>query len=156
MARAQRPLKRSAMLDCSRMDLLARTLAWIQWHHLGLAVLVWVVLTVGSLALVARIVVRLPEDYFAREPEARTRWTARRIVRNLVGLVIISIGLALSVPGVPGQGLLTILVGLFLVDFPRRRQLERLLARRSGVLPALNSLRARFGRPPLLPPGDSA
>jgi hypothetical protein len=144
------------MLDCSRMDLLTRTLAWIEWHHLGLAVLVWVVLTAGSLALVARIVVRLPEDYFVRESAARTRWTARRIVRNLVGLVIISVGLALSVPGVPGQGLLTILVGLFLVDFPRRRELERALARRAGVLPALNSLRARFGRPPLRPPADSA
>jgi hypothetical protein len=154
MARARRPLERSAILDSSLMDLLARTLAWIEWHHLGLAVLVWVALTAGSVAIVARIVVRLPEDHFVREPAARTPWTARRIVRNLVGLVIIAIGLALSIPGVPGQGLLTILVGLFLVDFPRRRQLERALARRAGVIPALNSLRARFGRPPLRPPSD--
>jgi len=50
---------------------------------------------------------------------------------------------------------LTILVGLFLVDFPRRQQLERALARRAGVLPALNRLRARFNRAPLRPPSPS-
>jgi len=68
--------------------------------------------------------------------------------------VLIVVGAALSIPGVPGQGVLTILVGLFLVDFPRRQQLERALARRAGVLPALNRLRARFGRAPLRPPAQ--
>lgn len=140
------------MLDPEGMNHIAGVLAWIEWHHVGLAALVWVALTAGSLAVVARIVVRLPEDYFERPPEARRRWTARRIIRNLVGVVIVAVGLALSVPGVPGQGVLTVLVGLFLVDFPRRRQLERALASRPGVLPALNRLRARFGHPPLRPP----
>ena len=101
---------------------------------------------------VARIVVTLPEDYFERPPAARTLWTARRIVRNVVGVVLVVVGAALSVPGVPGQGVLTILVGLFLVDFPRRRQLERALVGRPGVLPALNRLRTRFKRRPLRPP----
>jgi hypothetical protein len=44
------------------------------------------------------------------------------------------------------------LVGVLLVDFPRRRRLEQALLRRPGVLPSLNRLRARFGRPPLRPP----
>jgi hypothetical protein len=53
---------------------------------------------------------------------------------------------------VPGQGVLTMLAGVFLVDFPQRRRLERALIRRPSVLPQLNRLRARFGRPPLHPP----
>jgi hypothetical protein len=134
------------------MDRVVGVLAGIEWHHVGLAALVWVGLTAGSLAVVTRIVVTLPEDYFERVSEARRRWTARRIVRNLAGVVIVAVGAALSLPGVPGQGVLTMLVGLFLVDFPRRRQIERALARRPGVLPALNRLRARFGHPPLRPP----
>jgi hypothetical protein len=127
-------------------------LGWIEWHHLVVAALLWVVLTAGSLAVVLRIALALPEDYFEAEQPRGPSWTARRVVRNAVGVVLIAVGAALSVPGVPGQGLLTILVGLFFVDFPRRRRLERALARRPGVLAALNRLRARFGRPPLRRP----
>jgi hypothetical protein len=58
----------------------------------------------------------------------------------------------LSIPGIPGQGVLTMLVGVLLLDFPQRQRLERALLGRPGVLPALNRLRARFGRPPLRPP----
>jgi hypothetical protein len=134
------------------MNRVAGMFAWIEWHHLGLAALVWVVLTAGSLGVVARVVVTLPEDYFERPLPARTLWTARRIVRNAVGAVLVVVGAALSLPGVPGQGVLTILVGLFLVDFPRRRQLERALVGRPGVLLALNRLRARCKRRPLRPP----
>jgi len=134
------------------MNRLGGMLAWIEWHHLGLAAVVWAVLTVGSLAVVARIVVVLPQDYFERAPTQRRPWTLRRMVRNGVGVVLVGVGAVLSLPGIPGQGLLTMLVGLFMVDFPRRRQLERMLARRRGVLLALNRLRARFGRSPLRPP----
>lgn len=136
------------------MNRLAGMLAWIEWHHLGLAALVWVALTVGSLAVVARVVVVLPEDYFERASTLRRPWTVRRFLRNGVGVALVGVGAVLSLPGVPGQGLLTVLVGLLLVDFPRRRQLERALARRRGVLPALNRLRARFGRAPLQPPSS--
>lgn len=124
----------------------------LSWQHVAVAALVWVVLTVGSLAVVLRIALSLPEDYFEADQGRRPPWTARRMVRNAMGIVLIAVGAALSIPGVPGQGVLTILVGLFLVDFPRRQQLERALGRRRGVLPALNRLRARFGRPALRPP----
>jgi hypothetical protein len=56
----------------------------------------------------------------------------------------------MSVPGVPGQGLLTILIGVMLLDFPGKRRLERWLLRRRGVLAAINKVRARYGRPPLV------
>ena len=134
------------------MNRLAGMLAWIDWHHLGLAAIVWAALTAGSLAVVARVVVVLPDDYFERAPTHHRPWTVRRIFRNVVGVTLVGLGAVLTLPGVPGQGLLTMLVGLFLVDFPQRGQLERALARRRGVLPALNQLRARFGRAPLRPP----
>jgi len=117
-----------------------------------LAAGVWLFLTVASLVLVLRVVLALPEDHFAAERPGGQRWTAGRVGRNLAGIVLIVVGAALSIPGVPGQGVLTILAGVFLVDFPQRRRLERALIRRPGVLPQLNRLRARFGRPPLQPP----
>jgi hypothetical protein len=130
----------------------ARALGAIDAGHVVLAVAVWVVLTAGSLAIVLRVVLALPADYFEREPEGRMPWTLARVARNLAGLLLIAVGGILSVPGIPGQGLLTMLVGVLLVDFPQRRKLERALLRRPGVLPTLNRLRGRFGRPPLLPP----
>lgn len=126
--------------------------AWLQWQHVVGAVLLWVVLTAGSFALVLRIVLALPEEYFEAEATPRRPWTAGRVARNAAGIVVIALGLVMSVPGVPGQGLLTILAGLLLVDFPGRRTLELALVRRAGLLPALNRLRARFGRQPLRPP----
>jgi hypothetical protein len=124
----------------------------IDGQDLALAAGIWVLLTAGSLAIVLRVVLALPADYFEQEPPAHGAWTAGRILRNLAGLLLIVAGALLSIPGIPGQGLLTILVGVVLVDFPHRRRLERALVSRGGLLPALNRLRARFGRPPLRPP----
>jgi hypothetical protein len=123
-------------------------------QHVVVAAAVWVLLTVASLAAVLRVVLALPVDYFEAAPTAPPRWTVRRLGRQLAGLVLIVVGALLSIPGVPGQGLLTMLAGVLLVDFPGRHRLERVLIARRGVLPTLNRLRARFGRPPLTPPAD--
>jgi hypothetical protein len=132
--------------------MLERVLARIAWEHLALAALAWALLTAGSLAVVLRVVLALPHDYFEADASPRTAWTAARVARNAAGILLIGVGTVLSLPGVPGQGVLTVLIGIVLVDFPRRQQLERALARRPGVLPALNRLRARFDRAPLRPP----
>ena len=121
-------------------------------RHVALAGSIWALLTAGSLAVVLRVVLALPEDYFTVEPPERAAWTVGRVARNVAGLGLILVGVVLSIPGVPGQGLLTVLVGVVLVDFPRRQRLERALAQRPGVLLALNRLRVRFGRLPLRPP----
>lgn len=108
-----------------------------------------------SLAAVTAVLVSLPPGYFRdhapavewpRTPALRWLW---RIAKNLLGLALVALGVLLSVPGVPGQGLLTILIGLILIDFPGKRGLERRLVARPVVLGAVNRLRARFGRPPM-------
>ena len=55
----------------------------------------------------------------------------------------------MALPGVPGQGLLTALIGLTLINFPGKTELERRLIGRPAVLRTVNRLRARFHRPPL-------
>ena len=57
-----------------------------------------------------------------------------------------------GVGGAIGQGLLTLLVGLLLMNFPGKYQLERWLVGRPGVLAALDWLRQRKGEPPFDPP----
>jgi hypothetical protein len=119
---------------------------------------VWVLATVATLAIVAAVVVTLPAGYFVTSrPPSRaaspSAGTLARVARNLLGLVLILVGALLALPGIPGQGILTVLIGLMLVDFPGRRRLERRLVAWPGVLNTLNRLRVRFGKPPLAPPG---
>jgi hypothetical protein len=73
-----------------------------------------------------------------------------RVLRNVVGLALIILGFLLSLPAVPGQGVLTMLVGLLLVDFPGKRRFERKLVARPGVLETMNRVRAWLRRPPLV------
>jgi len=124
-----------------------------------LGVGIWLAATALTVAVAAVIVVRLPPTYFSEDAATHAArlapWrSARALAQNALGLVLIAVGLVMSVPGIPGQGLLTVLIGLMLVDFPGRRRLERALARRRGLLAAMNRIRARFGHPPLLPPPD--
>lgn len=132
----------------------SRFVTWIGDHQ---ALLVWLgavslVLAVATVLLLPVVVVRLPADYFvaSRRDLAGRRgpllWV-EHVVRNLVGLVLIAAGLAMLL--LPGQGLLTILIGALLVDFPGKRRLERWLVGKPSVLGFLNRMRVRRGRPPL-------
>jgi hypothetical protein len=109
---------------------------------------------VGSLIAIPWILIRLPHDYFdERYPRTWLRdhhpilRFATHVLKNAAGVIFILGGLAMLV--LPGQGLLTIVIGLSLVDFPAKRVLERRLLSRPMVLQAINRLRQRFDRPPL-------
>lgn len=127
---------------------------WLQSHE---NLLGWMFgLSLASLVLTALLlpvfVVRLPEDYFlaTRQELAGRRGVVHWIARagkNLLGFVFVLAGLAMLL--LPGQGLLTLLIGLLLLDFPGKRAIERRLARRPKVLGFLNRIRARRGRGPL-------
>src|SRR5262245_8125400 len=69
--------------------------------------------------------------------------------KNLAGVVLILLGIVMSLPGVPGQGIITMIIGLTLVDFPGKRGLERRLLGRPFVFKAINRLRTRFGKEPM-------
>ena len=53
----------------------------------------------------------------------------------------------MSLPLVPGPGLVFILLGLSLLDFPGKRALQRRVVTRPFVLRVLNKTRTRFGPP---------
>ena len=72
--------------------------------------------------------------------------------KNLAGAVLVLAGLAMLV--LPGQGLLTIVVGLLFLDFPGKRSLELRLVRHPPVLRTINWLRATAHRPPLQMPDE--
>lgn len=134
---------------CDIPDSLGLTATSILWT-LGIGVL----LALVSIGFVTALVILLPANYFLERSE-RGLWVDRHpvvrwtliVLKNLLGVVLV-IGGVIMLFG-PGQGVLTILIGVMLLDFPGKRQLELKLVSRPRVLEAINKLRARFGRPPM-------
>jgi hypothetical protein len=108
-------------------------------------------------AATAWVFVNLPADYFVG-PKSPAFWSNRhpflrwfgRVGKNLLGGLLVIVGIILSIPGVPGQGILTILIGLMFVDLPGKRRLEQRLVQRPRILAVINNLRRRYGRPDLV------
>ena len=124
-------------------------------EHWTLLVIISGISFIASIVGSTMLLMSLPADYF------RTRKRVRRIknpvfriclssLKNLFGGLLVVAGVFLSLPGIPGQGILTILTGLVISDFPGKRRLERRLVRLPVVLSAANQIRSRFKRPPLV------
>ncbi len=129
----------------------------LTWTQVMLGALISIVTFAASIALVVFFLVWLPPTYFhpAHNREFMNRhYQAVRwfglVVKNLIGAIVVILGMIMALPGVPGQGLMTILVGLTLVDFPGKRKLEYKIISRPSVLRAVNRLRRKFSKPPLV------
>jgi hypothetical protein len=110
-----------------------------------------------SFAAIAIVMVKIPANYFSSHyvqdflPGSPwiVRWGAV-VAKNLLGVFLVGLGIILSLPGVPGQGILTILLGLIMLDIPGKRPLESWIIKRPSVLSAVNNFRARYSKPPLI------
>jgi hypothetical protein len=110
----------------------------------------------ASLLIIPWLVVRIPVDYFAEKKRHfvsfRDHHPVLRIIllvlKNLAGVVFIILGVGMLV--LPGQGLLTILLGIIFLNFPGKYRLERWFIRLRHVHRAVDWLRRRSGRKPLI------
>ena len=150
-----------ALLRCRAMDvLIAQAEALFTKDTLISLTIASVIFFIGTLIAIPFILVRLPAHYFdERHPRL---WMPDHhpvlrllglIVKNAVGAVFLAIGIALLF--LPGQGILTILLGISLMDFPGKRYCERKIVGQPTVLNAINALRAKYDKPPLTVIGDS-
>ena len=129
----------------------------VSWGYVLSGIGLFVVTFVVSIVVIAFLLVRLPTTFFL-DSHNRDLWIDQHpvlrwsgiVLKNLLGIGIIVVGVLLSLPGIPGQGILTILIGLVLIDFPGKRRMERAILRRPGIFDRVNRLRGRFGRPPLV------
>jgi hypothetical protein len=129
----------------------------ITWQSVTLAFLLFLITGAISLTIVSFIMIRIPADYFHKE-YCRDLWSDKHpavrffgvFAKNVLGIVLVALGIVMSIPGVPGQGILTILLGVMLLDFPGKRDLEHKLVSRPRVFKAINKLRHRFGKAGLI------
>jgi hypothetical protein len=122
-----------------------------------IGVIIFVITFAASLGIVSLVLVKLPATYFKKSHDrtflanrpAILRWLAIA-GKNFLGLALVALGIVLSLPGVPGQGMLTILLGIMLLDFPGKLRFEYWLVSRPKILHAINRLRHRFSKPELV------
>lgn len=138
-----------------------RLIEWViedlTWGGVFFAASLVIATVIGNVLVVGFLLVKLPPTYF-QDVHSRDFWVGRppflrltaRIGKNVLGAGLVAVGIILALPGVPGPGLLTILLGLILLDLPGKRGLERKIVGRPGILHAINRLRQRFGSPPLV------
>jgi len=129
----------------------------LTWGNVLLGALIFVASFLINLGIVSLILVKIPANHFSKKRKTKF-WhgprpalhAAKVIGKNILGVLLVALGIVLSLPGVPGQGLLTILLGIMLLDFPGRHRLEQKLLSRPTIVNGINRLRERFGKPPLV------
>ena len=121
----------------------------LRWVSIGSGIC----LLLGAIA-VPLIVIKLPQNAFANLKGAG--WLDKqpvavriplRLVKNILALALVVLGIAMLV--LPGQGILAILLGVMLGDFPGKLGLQQWLLGRPKVMNSLNWLRRTFKKPPL-------
>jgi hypothetical protein len=133
----------------------------LEWIGLSQTAAVWIAIVstgmlIAALIAVPLLIVRIPADYFAHPRRTGAVWHRKRPWFRWVWLVAKNaLGGALFVTGVlmlvlPGQGLLTLLFAVALLDFPGKFRLQRWVATRRGVIDSINWIRKKAGRDPLV------
>ena len=137
-------------------DLLSDFVLSLTWRKIIIGASIFLVSFFFNLCIVSLILVKLPADHFSKSRKTKF-WAGPRpaihaakvIGKNIAGVLLVALGIVLSLPGVPGQGLLTVLLGIMLLDFPGRHRLEQKLLSKPSIVNTINRLRERFGKPPL-------
>lgn len=135
--------------------LLATVQQYVSTETLVALTVLSIVFFVGSLIAIPFILVRLPADFFdirVPRPWMEDHHPVLRVmghlVKNVVGAIFLFAGFLMLF--LPGQGILTMLIGISMLDFPGKRKVEAKLIGQPAVLHALNGMREKFGKPPLI------
>lgn len=109
---------------------------------------------IGSLVVIPWILIRLPSDYF--DMRVPRHWMKDHhpvlriiglVIKNILGIVFLMAGFLMLF--LPGQGVLTMLIGISFMDFPNKRKLEARIVGQPALLKAINAMRQKFDKPPL-------
>ena len=114
------------------------------------------IIFVISLLSLPWLAARIPEDYFLHSKRNSTLWIANThpefrllfiLIKNLLGLILFAGGFLMLF--IPGQGLLTIFMGVVLMDYPKKFAVEKKLVTTPFILKGINWLRGKAKKPPL-------
>ena len=139
------------------MNLINSFMNWFSNHPevlIGLGIFS-ILIFIISIAGISWFVAQIPEDYFLSLKRKPSKWQEQKPIlrltilfgKNMLGFSLIIGGLLMLV--LPGQGLLTIVTGLLLINYPGKYKLEQKLVAMPSVFKALNWIRVKANKPPL-------
>lgn len=113
------------------------------------------IVLITSILLIPWIVTKIPSDYFTHPKRQKYLCCHQpKIVRylfiffkNILGVILVLGGVILLF--LPGQGILTIFLGLIIMDFPYKYKVETWIIKRPFVLKSINRLRKKVKQRPL-------
>jgi len=102
----------------------------------------------GTLLALPVLLIRIPEDYFLPSYRQRRRMGVTgflfHLIKNLLGIVFAVMGFIMLF--IPGQGLLTMIAGIWLMDLPGKRRAEFRLIRNRAVYRSIDYIRKKAGK----------
>lgn len=107
-----------------------------------------------TLIIIPLLITRLPTTYFLsdtrqlpsdRKPRFAFRLTLM-FLKNTIALLVLLAGVFMLI--VPGQGVLTIILALFLLDFPQKFKLQQWLIQQPSIRNTANWLRKKHNKAP--------
>jgi len=131
---------------------------WIKGHEILILFMtgVSIVTFIATLIAVPWLVVRIPSNYFSKKRRVTKLWADHHpvvravllTIKNLIGYFLIAAGIVML--AIPGQGMLTILIGIIFLDLPGKYRFERWVVTRPALLRSINWLRRRAKKAPLV------
>ena len=110
--------------------------------------IVSILIFVFSIAGLRLFIIAIPSDYFINKKRVSTLknrsillWIIYIVFKNIIGYIFIIMGLAALV--LPGQGILMILVGLMMSDYPKKFDLEKKIITIKAVRKGINWIRIK-------------
>jgi len=136
------------------MDWLAEFWTSLTLGRILIGVGVFLVSLLVNAVIVGIVIVTIPANYFSSHYQQdflpNSSWLARwgiSIMKNIAGAILLILGIAMLIG--PGQGILSILSGLIMLDIPGKRPIEARIIKRPAILAAANNLRSRYNKEPL-------
>ena len=131
-------------------------------NFIFLTILLTSAVSIGYFILMSYIITNMDKRYFIRRKSKGKnadiipkRTPGKNSLIFIIEMVKILIGIGLLVCGIimlvlPGQGLITMLIGLSLIPFPGKNKLEDNLLSRQSVRSSLNWIRAKAKKEPFI------
>jgi hypothetical protein len=108
---------------------------------------------IASIVLVPLFIKHIPIDYFTNSKYHQIKLNnayniAKFILRNILGLLLIIAGIIMLLT--PGKGIISIIIGLFLMQFKGKYKLEKKLIQNDATFKTLNWIREKTNKKPFL------
>ena len=131
-------------------------------HFIFLTILLTTAAAIVYFIVISYLITQLDKGYFLRKKQSGEHMieslhlTAKnspltylvKMAKIIFGLILLVCGLVMLV--LPGQGLLTMLIGLSLLPFPGKQKLEQNILDRKSIRQSLNWIRTKANKEPFI------